>query len=91
MVDLVKLLHYHAVMTTTHGENDWKIRVNGGEEHSVPHAHVIFRDGYRVSVAIESLEILAGAVRPQKRITPAIVWILAHRDELITEYRRLNQ
>jgi hypothetical protein len=22
-------------MTTAHGENDWKIRINGGEEHPV--------------------------------------------------------
>jgi hypothetical protein len=41
-------------------ENDWKIRINGGQEHPVPHAHIIFRDGYRVSVALESLEVLAG-------------------------------
>lgn len=77
-------------MTTAHGENDWKIRINGGEEHTVPHAHILFRDGSRVSIAIESLEILAGSVRPINRITPAVAWILAHRDELITEYRRLN-
>ena len=54
-------------------------------------AHILFRDGSRVSVALDSLEILAGVVRPQKRITPAIVWILAHRDELRTEYWRLNR
>ena len=78
-------------MTTAHGENDWKIRINGGEEHQVPHAHVLFRDGSRVSVALESLEILAGMVWPQKRITPAIAWMLTHRDELLAEYRRLNR
>jgi hypothetical protein len=78
-------------MTTAHGKNDWKIRINGGEEHPVPHAHIIFGDGYRVSIALGTLEILTGVVRPQKRITPAAVWILAHSDELIAEYRRLNQ
>ncbi len=78
-------------MTTAHGEYDWKIRINGGEDHPVPHAHVLFRDGYRVSVSLETLEILAGAVRPQKRITPAVVWILAHREELVSEYWRLNK
>jgi hypothetical protein len=77
-------------MTTAHGENDWKIRVNAGEEHPVAHVHVIFRDGSRVSIAIDTLAILAGGVRPQKRIVPAISWILAHRDELATEYWRLN-
>lgn len=78
-------------MTTAHSENDWKIRINGGEEHTVPHTHILFSDGYRVSVALESLEILAGMVRPQKRITPAIAWILAHREMLVAEYWRLNK
>jgi len=40
---------------------------------------------------LDSLEILAGTVRPQKRTTPAVAWILANRDELLTEYRRLNK
>jgi len=78
-------------MTTVHAENDWKIRINGGEEHQIPHAHILFRDGYRVSLALDSLEMLAGMVRPLTRIAPAISWIEAHRDELIAEYRRLNQ
>jgi len=78
-------------MTTLHGADDWKIRVNGGEAHPVPHVHVLFRDGSRVSVALDSLEILAGAVRPKKRITPAVAWITAQYQELLAEYRRLNQ
>lgn len=78
-------------MTTSHGEGDWKIRINGGEEHPVPHAHILFRDGSRVSVALDSFEILAGTVRPKKRIAPAMAWIIAHREELLAEYRRLNQ
>jgi hypothetical protein len=78
-------------MTTFPGEGDWKIRINGGEEHSVPHAHVLFRDGSRVSVDLNSLKILAGSVRPRSRVLPAIGWIAAHRDELVAEYWRLNQ
>ena len=78
-------------MTTVHGEGDWKIRINGGEEHPVPHAHILFRDGSRVSIALDSLEILAGSARPIKRIAPAVAWMLAHRKELVAEYRRLNR
>ena len=78
-------------MTTSHGENDWKIRINGGEEHSVPHAHILFRDGSRVSVALDSLEILVGEISPKKRIAPAVTWISEHREELLAEYRRLNR
>lgn len=78
-------------MTTAHGENDWKIRINGGEEHPIPHAHILFRDGSRVSVALDTLAILAGAVRPRNRVAPAVKWIAAHREELLAEYRRLNR
>lgn len=78
-------------MTTAHGENDWKIRINGGEEHPVPHAHILFRDGSRVSVALDSLEILVGTVRPRNRIIPAAKWIEDHREELLSEYWRLNR
>ncbi|WP_460596895.1 DUF4160 domain-containing protein [Geomonas sp. Red276] len=78
-------------MTTAHGESDWKIRINAGEEHPVPHAHILFRDGSRISVALESLTVLAGAVRPRSRMIPAVEWIAAHREELLAEYRRLNQ
>jgi len=78
-------------MTTSHGENDWKIRINGGEEHPVPHAQVLFRDGSRVSIALETLTILAGVVRPKKRISPAVAWIIAYREELLAEYLRLNR
>lgn len=77
-------------MTTAHGENDWKVRINGGEGHTTPHVHVIFRDGSRVSVALDSFVILAGGVRPARRLMPALTWILEHQAELIAEYRRLN-
>ena len=78
-------------MTTVYGESDWKIRINCGEEHPVPHAHILFRGGSRVSVALDSLQILAGMVRPRRRIEPAVTWIQTHRDELLVEYRRLNK
>ena len=77
-------------MTTAHAENDWKIRIHGGEEHEVPHVHIIFRDGSRVSVSLESFAVLAGGVKPSRRIVPAMAWILEHQGELIAEYRRLN-
>lgn len=54
---------------------DWRIRING-MEHGVPHVHVIFRDGSRVSVAIETGEVLAD--------------IRANKAKYLDEYRRLN-
>ncbi|MDP2784198.1 MAG: DUF4160 domain-containing protein [Sulfurimicrobium sp.] len=78
-------------MTKMHAQDDWRIRINGGEAHPLPHAHVEFRDGARASVAIESLALLSGAVRPLKRLAAPLAWIAAHKDELVAEYWRLNR
>lgn len=68
---------------------DWRIRVNGNE-YGIPHVHVEFRDGYRCSVAIDSRQILAGEVRPERRLHAALEWISNHAATLHQEYRRLN-
>lgn len=78
-------------MTKVHAQDDWRIRINGGEAHPLPHAHVEFRDGSRVSVAIEALAVLSGEVRPRRRLDAPLAWIAGHRDELIAEYWRLNR
>ena len=83
--------YFTTIMTTSQGEGDWKVRINGGEEHAVPHAHVLFRDGSRVSIALDSFRILAGSVRPRRRLLPPLAWIMSHREELIAEYRRINR
>lgn len=88
---MVKLFPYNPAMTKVHARDDWRIRINGGESHPLPHAHVEFRDGSRVSVAIGSLEVLTGAVRPLKRLDAPVAWIAKHQDELIAEYWRLNR
>lgn len=77
-------------MPTMHKENDWAIRVNGDEPHPLPHVHVGFRDGARVSVCIETGRVLVGSVRPPARLVQALAWIAEHRDELLNAYRRLN-
>ena len=68
---------------------DWRIRING-MEHGVPHVHVISRDGSRVSVAIETGEVLAGGVQPLKRLVAALADIRANKVKYLDEYRRLN-
>ena len=52
-------------MPTMHKENDWAIRVNGDEPHPLPHAHVGFRDGSRVSVCIETRAVLVRSIGQQ--------------------------
>ena len=79
-----------AYMPTMHKESDWAIRVNGDEPHPLPHVHVGFRDGSRVSVCIETVRVLVGSIRPPARLAPALEWIAAHQEVLFAEYRRLN-
>ena len=76
-------------MTVVERSGDWRIRVNGNE-HGVPHVHVEFRDGYRCSVAIDSCQLLADEVRPERRLSAALEWIKQHTEALHQEYRRLN-
>lgn len=76
-------------MTNYEVVGDWRIRING-MEHGVPHVHVIFRDGSRVSVAIETGEVLAGEVQPVKRLAAALADIGPNRAKYLREYRRLN-
>lgn len=68
--------------------NDWRIRINGNE-HGVPHVHVIFKDGSRASVAIVNREILVGSVSA-KRLAPALLNITQNEAQYLAEYRRLN-
>ena len=76
-------------MTNSAPINDWYLRING-HEHGVPHVHVIFRDGSRVSLAIETGEVLAGDVRPKKRLAEVIAHVHDHAAACLAEYRRLN-
>ncbi|MHB9101560.1 MAG: DUF4160 domain-containing protein [Sulfuricella sp.] len=76
-------------MTNYEPISDWRIRINGNE-HGVPHVHVLFKDGSRVSVAIETRAVLSGNVTPAKRLLPARADIEANEQKDLDEYRRLN-
>ncbi|MBF0219882.1 MAG: DUF4160 domain-containing protein [Gammaproteobacteria bacterium] len=76
-------------MTSYPPINDWRIKING-MEHGIPHVHVEFRDGSRISVTIETCEILIGSVTPAKRLNPALSDIAQNSDKYLIEYRRLN-
>lgn len=76
-------------MTTYPPQDDWRIRINGNE-HGVPHVHVEFRDGSRVSVAIESRTVLACGVAPRKHLAAALMNIELNAKTYLQEYRRLN-
>lgn len=76
-------------MTTYAPINDWRIRINGNE-HGVPHVHIEFRDGSRVSIAIATGGILAGQVSPICRLADALTNIRVNETQYLHEYRRLN-
>ncbi|TAN48845.1 MAG: DUF4160 domain-containing protein [Methylococcaceae bacterium] len=76
-------------MTTYDSIDDWRIRING-HEHGVPHVHVEFRDGSRISVAIATRQVLVGGVTPAKRLKEALADIEANEAKYLGEYRRLN-
>jgi len=76
-------------MTNYKTAGDWFIRINGNE-HGVPHVHVLFKDGSRVSVAIVERVVLAGGVSPVKRLAAALADIAENEQAYLDEYRRLN-
>lgn len=87
---MIKCNHFTILAMTNYDiVGDWRIRING-MEHGVPHVHVISRDGSRVSVAIETGEVLAGGVQPLKRLVAALADFGANKAKYLDEYRRLN-
>jgi hypothetical protein len=61
------------------------------DEHPPAHFHVEFSDGTRCSVAIESLEILAGVIRPLRRLDEPLTWAAANRELLRMLWKELTR
>lgn len=59
-------------------------------EHGIPHFHVEFADGGRVGVAIETLEILNGSVRPSNRLAEPLSWAARHQELLREKWREIS-
>ncbi len=57
-------------------------------DHGVPHFHVLTPDG-KVSVAIETLEVLAGSLA-RHRMSEALDWAAQNREILRAKWRELN-
>jgi hypothetical protein len=58
-------------------------------DHGVAHFHVIAPD-FKVSVAIETLEVLAGTARP-RQIREALEWARRNRDLLLARWEHLQR
>jgi len=61
------------------------------DEHPPAHFHVEFSDGIRCSVAIETLEIIAGVVRPMRRLDEPLSWAAANRELLRLLWKELTR
>lgn len=60
-------------------------------EHGRPHFHVIFSDGERCAIDIETLEVLAGEVKRPARLREALLWASANRAVLMGYWRKENR
>lgn len=61
------------------------------DEHPPAHFHVGFSDGTRCSVAIETLEIFAGVVRPMRRLDEPLSGAAANRELLRLLWKELTR
>jgi len=60
-------------------------------EHGTPHFHLEFTDGDRCSVAIETLEILAGKLSQEKKAAEALSWAGNNRDLLLAKWKEITR
>jgi Domain of unknown function (DUF4160) len=58
-------------------------------DHGVPHFHLISPD-FKVSVAIESLDVLAGSARPRE-LREAMEWARQNRRLLLARWEDLHR
>lgn len=60
-------------------------------EHGVPHFHVEFLDGDRCGVAIETLDILSGTVRPMSKLDEPLDWAAENRALLMKKWKEITR
>jgi hypothetical protein len=60
-------------------------------EHGIPHFHLEFIDGDRCAIAIETLEILAGSVRPERKMAEALKWAAENRALLLEKWKEITR
>lgn len=60
-------------------------------EHGTPHFHLEFTDGDRCSIAIETLDLLAGIVSPEKKMAEALKWADENRALLLVKWEEITR
>jgi len=87
---VVQLLHYYFVVPKIRIFGDCAIIINP-RDHLPPHFHVVFRDGQRCSIAIDSMQIIAGSVTPARRLAAAQEWARQNREILHARWKEIHQ
>ena len=59
-------------------------------EHGTPHFHLEFTDGDRCSIAIETLDVLAGIVSSPKKTAEAMKWAAENRSLLFAKWEEIT-
>lgn len=65
------------------------LRMRKEANHGRPHFHIEYKNEYRASYAVDTLEKLAGHV-PQKYETPLLVWAATHKASLLLTWDKLQ-
>lgn len=90
LLDIVQWLHYNKPMPVIKRFGNCTIKMYA-DEHPPAHFHIEFSDGLRCAVAIETLEIIAGAVNPFRRLQEPLAWAAANRELLRLKWRELTK
>lgn len=60
-------------------------------EHGVPHFHLEFTNGERCAIAIETGEVIAGAITPTRRLKEALAWAGDNQKLLLQKWKEISQ
>ena len=83
------LLHYIVFMPTIKYFSNCRIAIYP-REHGIPHFHIEFIDGGRVSVAIDSFEVISGAVRPLAKLREPMAWARDNQGLLRSKWQEIT-
>ncbi|MCL4832811.1 MAG: DUF4160 domain-containing protein [Caldilineaceae bacterium] len=87
---LVKPVHYNNCMPVIKRFGNCAIKMYA-DEHPPAHFHVEFSNGVRCSVEISTLAVIAGTVRPLRRLREPLEWAAKNRDLLQRKWEELTK
>jgi hypothetical protein len=86
---MVHLLHYIVFLPSIKYFSHCRIAIYP-REHGMPHFHIEFMDGGRVGVAIDTLEVISGSVRPLSKLREPMAWARDHQELLRRRWQEIT-